>query len=1190
MYFNFKLWALTEGIRDRIVWAIAMGLGSSALGIARLLALAWLLAQLFNETSLSDLLLPALGVALLIAARGYWDCLRADHAHNTAAIMQSRLRERVFNKVLELGPARLLYSRSGEVRAALVEGVERLEVYFGKYLPQFFVALLTPVVIFIVVIWVDWVVAWVFLAAALFTLFAPALFHQMDAQNSMRRAQAYSKFAAEYLDSLQGLATLKAYGQTRDRSDLLRTQADELAESTKWVLATNSMSRGITDTGIAVGAALALGVAAYRLDAGFLSFEGLLIVLMLGVEVFRPLRDLRALLHDGMLAQSAASQVFSVLEDRPLVEENATAQIATLTPSVAFSDVSFTYPGSRGQVHESLSFNINVGERIGVVGASGVGKSSIVRLLQRFYEPQQGEIRIGGVDIKTLGFEQLRQQMAVVSQDTYLFFGTVEDNLRLGKPDASNEEIHAACEAANAHEFIAALPQGYQTVIGERGLRLSGGQRQRIAIARALLRDAPILILDEALSSVDAENESIIQQALDRLMHGRTTLILAHRLSSIIGADKILVLDSGRVVEQGSHSQLIEKGGIYATLMREQTQERSQPNEVVTDRRSTPTQHAKRTGLNGAEPDASDQTVLESATLGWVGTVRKLMSYTSEYKTQLVLTFGLGVGRVVAFIGISLLSALAVAAVKNGEPYAGWLIVLAVLAASAGILHWLESWVAHDMAFRMLATMRVNLFKKLDELAPAFLLRRRSGDLVHLATEDIELIEYFYAHTIAPAFVAVLVPSAVLALLFSFHWSMAVALLPFLLIVALSPIVFRRRIDELGSRSRDVLAGLSAQTVELLQGLSEILSFQAGDTRRTQFMQACESHHVVRLDFFRHMSRHTMTTEICMSLGVLVVIMCAVPLVKDGGVDPAFVPLMALAAMSAFLPISEVADVGHQLAHTFSSTQRLATVEAEVAPVTDGTKQWRHRGSPISLGFDNVSFTYPGVAQTALDNIDVELEAGKTTALVGPSGAGKSTLAQLVMRFWDPQSGRIFLDGHDIREFELDQLRGAIGIVSQETYLFNDSLAGNLRIAKADASDAELQRAVELAELDGMVARLPDGLSTEIGEGGYALSGGQRQRLSIARAFLKDAPVLVLDEATSHLDSISERAVHKALRSLMRDRTTLIIAHRLSTIRDADSILVIDNGQLVEAGKHDELLEHSGLYAHLVAQQMQAGN
>ncbi len=230
-----------------------------------------------------------------------------------------------------------------------------------------------------------------------------------------------------------------------------------------------------------------------------------------------------------MLGQAAASAIFRLLDAEPIVREPVNPSGVIRGSAITFEKVSFAYPGNEERAHEGLDFTVGEGERVGVVGPSGAGKSSIVRLLLRFYDPQAGTVRIGGCDLREMTFDDLRGQIAVVNQDTYLFHGTVEDNLRFGKPDASLEELESACRAANAHDFIASLPQGYATLVGERGIRLSGGQRQRIAIARALLRDAPILVLDEALSAVDAENESVIQQALDRLMQGRTTLIFAHR-------------------------------------------------------------------------------------------------------------------------------------------------------------------------------------------------------------------------------------------------------------------------------------------------------------------------------------------------------------------------------------------------------------------------------------------------------------------------------------------------------------------------------------------------------------------------------------------------------------------------------------------------------------------------------------
>src|SRR6185503_14536131 len=329
------------------------------------------------------------------------------------------------------------------------------------------------------------------------------------------------------------------------------------------------------------------------------------------------------------------------------------------------------------------------------------------------------------------------------------FHGSVAENLRMGRPDATAAELEAAARQAHAHEFIARLPQGYETVVGERGVRLSGGQRQRIAIARALLRDAPILVLDKALSSVDAESEALIQVALDRLMAGRTTLVFAHRLSSVIGCDRILVLDEGRVVESGTHAGLIGGSGVYARLMAGQA--RDGAGAVAVGARAVAVVED-----DGATAEAEPDAIVQGADIGWGAVLATLLAKTRGYRGRLLLTFVLGVARVTALIGVGALSALAVRAVKHGEPTGTLLITLGVVAPLAGLLHWVESWLAHDVAYRLLTDMRLEVFHKLDALAPAYLTRRRTGDLVGVATHDVELIEYFFAHTVTPALVAVL--------------------------------------------------------------------------------------------------------------------------------------------------------------------------------------------------------------------------------------------------------------------------------------------------------------------------------------------------------------------------------------------------------------------------------------------------
>jgi len=1187
VYLDGRLWEFTRGVRLRIAVAVALGLLQVAVGIARLALLGWVLARVFAGARLHDLVLPVALTAAAVLVRAALEYTRTTYAHHTAALVQTRLRAQLYEHVAALGPAHFAGARTGDVLLSMVEGVQQLEVYFGQYLPQLAVAALTPVLIFAFVAFLDLPVALVLLAAALFTLVAPSLWHKRDRTASRARQGAYGDFASDFLDSIQGLGTLKAFGQSGARLRLLEERGWSLFRSTMWVLAQSVMTRGITDAGIAVGAAAALGLGAWRVSTGHMSLAVLLVILMLGVEVFRPLRELRILLHQGMLGQSAAQGIFAVLDARPAVRDDAPRRGSdAIVPTVEFDDVTFAYPGSRGAAHDGLSFAVAVGERVGIVGPSGSGKSTIARLILRLHDPQRGRVLVGGRDVRTIPLDELRRTIAVVSQDTYLFHGTVEDNLRMGKPDATAAELQAAARAANADEFIGRLPEGYRTVVGERGVRLSGGQRQRIAIARALLRDAPILVLDEALSSVDAESEAVIQEALDRLMQGRTTLIFAHRLSSVIGADRILVLDEGRVAESGRHADLMARGGVYHRLMAPQARDGNGAGDVAFEELARPEPAAL--ALNGEPRDATEpaQEILSAPQLGWPQVIRTLLAMVGPYRGQLALTFALGVARVVALIGVGVLSALIVLALKRGTPWGGLLVALAIVAPLAGLLHWAESWLAHDMAFRLLTHMRLDLFRKLDALAPAYLVRRRSGDLVAAATNDVELIEYFFAHTITPGFVAVLIPAAVLATLAAFGWPIAVAVLPFLAYAGLSPVLGRARIDRLGARARDAAAELNAYAVDSVQGLSEIVAFQQERARGGAFAERARVWIVARTAMLDDLTRQTVLQEAATGLGALAVATTGALLVASGRLDGGILPLLTLIAISAFVPVWEIAQVARQLADTLGAARRLHAVHAEPVPVVDGPGAGRAgRGAP-AMEMEDVRFSYPGRPEPALDGVSFDVAAGTTVALVGLSGAGKTTVAALFLRFWDPASGVVRLDGHDVRAYRLDELRARIALVAQDTYLFNDTLRNNILLARPAASATELADAVRNASLDDFVRSLPEGLDTRVGERGAQLSGGQRQRVAIARAFLKDAPILILDEATSHLDTVNEQAVRASLALLARERTTLVIAHRLATVRDADRIVVLDAGRVVEIGDHDSLLARGGLYARLVGRQL----
>ncbi|TKY62124.1 ABC transporter B family member 1 [Spatholobus suberectus] len=926
-------------------------------------------------------------------------------------------------------------------------------------------------------------------------------------------------------------------------------------------------------------------------------------------------------------ARVAAAKIFRIIDHKPGIDRNSESgmELETVTGLVELKNVDFSYP-SRPEVRILNDFSLNVpaGKTIALVGSSGSGKSTVVSLIERFYDPTSGQVLLDGHDIKTLKLRWLRQQIGLVSQEPALFATTIRENILLGRPDADQVEIEEAARVANAHSFIIKLPEGYETQVGERGLQLSGGQKQRIAIARAMLKNPAILLLDEATSALDSESEKLVQEALDRFMIGRTTLVIAHRLSTIRKADLVAVLQQGSVSEIGTHDELFSKGenGVYAKLikMQEMAHETAMSNARKSSARPSSARNSvsspiiARNSSYGRSPysrrlsdfSTSDFTLSldtshpsyrleklafkEQASSFW----RLAKMNSPEWLYALIGSIGSVVcGSLSAFFAYVLSAVLSVYynpdhryMIREIEKYCYLLIGLSSTALLFNTLqHFFWDIVGENLTKRVREKMLTAVLK--NEMAWFDQEENESARIAARLALDANNVRSAIGDRIS-----VIVQNTALMLVactagFVLQWRLALVLIAVFPVVVAATVLQKMFMTGFSGDLEAAHAKATQLAGEAIANVRTVAAFNS-ETKIVGLFTSNLQAPLQRCFWKGQISGSGYgVAQFALYASYALGLWYASWLVKHGISDfsktiRVFMVLMVSAngAAETLTLAPDFIKGGRAMRSVFDLLDRRTEIEPDdqdATPVPD-----RLRGE---VELKHVDFSYPARPDMPVfRDLSLRARAGKTLALVGPSGCGKSSVIALIQRFYDPTSGRVMIDGKDIRKYNLKSLRRHISVVPQEPCLFATTIYENIAYGHDSATEAEIIEAATLANAHKFISALPDGYKTFVGERGVQLSGGQKQRIAVARAFVRKAELMLLDEATSALDAESERSVQEALDRASSGKTTIIVAHRLSTIRNANLIAVIDDGKVAEQGSHSQLLKNhpDGIYARMI--------